>query len=259
MNRASIESQLNNIPCDVEDTEEMFWLRESDDYQSKVKLGNLLAAQYRFKEAAQAYENAASIKSTEPTLFLSLGGSYLTLFKYDEALLAYEKAMSLGASAKALAYPLGILHYLKQDYHKACEYFLQCLPCGGEMKIAIIYWHTLASYLAGTTPTLLDEFTEDMDVGHHTAYKKAVSVFKANAGPVNNALNNKNAYSANDEPDCSSDNDLDRAIILYGLSVYYNHIGNNEKSSAALDEALKCDSVWPCVSYLAAYRLKARH
>ena len=242
MNRASIESQLNNIPCDIEDTEEMFWLRESDDYQSKVKLGNLLAAQYRFKEAAQAYETAASIKSTEPTLFLSLGGSYLTLFKYDEALLAYEKAMSLGASAKALAYPLGILHYLKQDYHKACEYFLQCLPCGGEMKIAIIYWHTLASYLAGTTPTLLDEFTEDMDVGHHTAYKKAVSVFKTN-----------------DEPDCSSDNDLDKAIILYGLCIYYNHIGNNEKSSAILDEALKCDSVWPCVSYLAAYRLKARH
>lgn len=127
------------------------------------------------------------------------------------------------------------------------------------MKIAIIYWHTLASYLAGTTPTLLDEYTEEMDVGHHIAYKKAVSVFKSNAGPGNNALNNKDTYSANDEPDCSSDNDLDRAIILYGLSVYYNHIGNNEKSSAILDEALKCDSVWPCVSYLAAYRLKARH
>lgn len=43
---ASLESQLGNAPCLCEDTEEMFWLRESDDYESRVKLGNLLSGQY---------------------------------------------------------------------------------------------------------------------------------------------------------------------------------------------------------------------
>ena len=38
--KVSIESQLYDAPCMIEDNEEMFWLRESDDYQSKISLGN---------------------------------------------------------------------------------------------------------------------------------------------------------------------------------------------------------------------------
>ncbi|MDE7366296.1 MAG: hypothetical protein K2N24_02950 [Lachnospiraceae bacterium] len=36
--KATLESQLYDAPCTIEDTEEMFWLRESDDYQSKISL-----------------------------------------------------------------------------------------------------------------------------------------------------------------------------------------------------------------------------
>lgn len=44
-NKASLESRFEGAPSDVEDTEEMFWLRRSDDYQSKIALGNALSAQ----------------------------------------------------------------------------------------------------------------------------------------------------------------------------------------------------------------------
>lgn len=37
---ASMDSQLGYVECEVEDMEEMFWLRELDDYQSMVSLGN---------------------------------------------------------------------------------------------------------------------------------------------------------------------------------------------------------------------------
>lgn len=62
---ASIDSQLGNAPCLCEDTEEMFWLRESDDYESQIKLGNLLSGQYRFREAVDAYHADETLRQAE--------------------------------------------------------------------------------------------------------------------------------------------------------------------------------------------------
>ena len=64
MEKASLDSQLGNAPCTVEDTEEMFWLRESDDFQSRVALGNALAGQYRFRDAIAAYRPCGSVMMT---------------------------------------------------------------------------------------------------------------------------------------------------------------------------------------------------
>ena len=33
MNKAGPENQLGTVPCAVADTEEMYWLRQNDDYQ----------------------------------------------------------------------------------------------------------------------------------------------------------------------------------------------------------------------------------
>ena len=80
-NYATLESQLGNDICTAKDTEEIFWLRMSDDYQSKVKAGDLLVKQYRFKDAITEYQNALRIKKDDFMLYIKLGGAYLTLFK----------------------------------------------------------------------------------------------------------------------------------------------------------------------------------
>ena len=41
---ASLKSQLGREPCLAEDTEEMFWLRESDDYESKTARASIVRA-----------------------------------------------------------------------------------------------------------------------------------------------------------------------------------------------------------------------
>ena len=84
-NYATLGSQLDNDICTVEDTEEIFWLRMSDDYQSKLKAGDLLVRQYRFKDAITEYQNACRIKKDDFILYIKLGGAYLTLFKFEEA------------------------------------------------------------------------------------------------------------------------------------------------------------------------------
>ena len=240
--RASLESQLGTEPCLIEDTADMFWLRESDDYQSRFSLGNALAAQYRFKDAIEAYEKATWIRQDDWKIFYSLGGAYLTIRYFDKAMATYNRCIALGANEATVAFPLGIGCYLQNDYVSAMTWFEKCLPCENEMAIAVIYWHTLSSYRSGHKPTLLDTYHQNMEVGHHTAYQLAVSVF------CGETKWKKVLTQIENETD-----DLNYVIALYGLCVYLEQVGEVTKSEYYVSDLLKRECVWPCVSYLAAW------
>lgn len=240
--KASLVSQLGSAPCTVEDTEEIFWLREADDYQSKLALGNALAAQYRFKDAIGAYQDALLVRSDDPVLYTRLGGAYLTIRRFNEALACYQKAVGLGAPPQSVTFPLGVWHYLKRDYSAAAEWFAQCLPCGDEMTIAAIYWHTLSCYRSGQAAALLPLYHREMNVGHHTAYRLAVSVFCGEV-PWEKAL----------EQVRQDRSELSRIITLYGLCGYLTTAKENVRSKELLKELLTLDGCWPCIPYLAAW------
>jgi Flp pilus assembly protein TadD, contains TPR repeats len=240
--RASLASQLGDEPCALEDAEEIFWLRELDDYRSRVALGDALSAQYRFREAVKAYRNALRIRSDDWRLMSHLAGADLTLRRFDDARAEYLRCLSLGANQKSIAYPLGVWHYLQGDYAEATARFGECLPCGDETAIAAIYWHTLSCYRAGLVPVLLKDYRQDMKVGHHTAYQLAVSVF-CNELPWEQALR----QAEQDE------NALNAVVAIYGLCGYLSFIGKKEESMCCLKQVLMRDSVWPCISYLAAW------
>ncbi|MPM01893.1 hypothetical protein SDC9_48133 [bioreactor metagenome] len=243
---ASLESQLGNAACTIEDSEEMFWLRESDDYASRVKLGNFLSGQYRFGESAQEYTDAMKIRSDDPMLHIRLAGTYLTLRRFNEAMDEYRRSLSLGMSEKTAAYPMGVWYYLREDYKTAAEWFEKCLPCGDEMAIAVIYWHTLSCYRAGLDASLLQTYHADMKVGHHTAYCLAVSVFAAGILPEDAAT----------QIESNTDN-LNYVISMYGLCGYLEHIGKQVDAQEYLQKLLARDSIWPCISYLAAWNDRA--
>lgn len=241
-NYASIESQLGEAVCEIEDTEEMFWLKESDDYDSLVSYGNKLAQQYRFKEAIDAYRKAELIKSTDPMLYVRMGGSYLTLFLFDDAIVCYEKSLALGLNIKNVAYSIGVYHYLQRDYVKASEFFSKVLPSNDEMTIAVIYWNALSCLRAGIPDSLLQTFNKDMKVGHHKSYETAVKVMLSE-------LSLDDAISIIE----SNSNDLDYVVSIYGIAAYCESIDEREKSVSLYNKLLTKKSVWPCVSYLAAY------
>lgn len=240
--RASLNSQLGNEPCTIEDTEEIFWLRESDDYQSRFKLGSALSAQYRFKDAVNAFESALRVKRDDWKLWYSLSGANLTLRRFSEAVEGYKRCLSLGADEKTVAFPLGIAAYLRKDYRAAAEWFEKCIPCSDEMLISVLYWHTLACYRSGTEPTLLGAFHADMKVGHHTAYQLAVSVFKGETTWEQAVSQLENEKS-----------ELNYVIALYGICGYLETIGKKDESRRYISLLSKKESVWPCISYLAAW------
>ena len=241
MIKASRDSQLGTAVCAAEDTEEMFWLRQSDDAQSRIALGSRLAAQYRFRDAEKAFESALAIRSDDPSVYLRLGGTRLTLLDFDGARDAYDRALRYGISEKALSYPLGVWHYLRGAYEDAAARFAGCLPCDDETAIAVLYWHCLCRMRAGQPLDLIEKRRALADVGHHTAYQQAVALFAGEETP--------DALSAS----LREAGDLDYVIAAYGLCCCLARSGRTAESRQVLGQILEKESVWPCISYLAAW------
>jgi tetratricopeptide (TPR) repeat protein len=237
-NYATLESQLGNNVCTVEDTEEIFCLRMSDDYRSKVKAGDFLVKQYRFKDAITEYLNALEIKKDDFMLYIKLGGAYLTLFKYEEAEKYYNKALEYAAKEETVAFYFGVMEFLKASYSEAISYFEKVNTNNGEMLISVIYWHTIASFKNHSQPSFLEKYNENIDVGHHTAYKTAVSLF-ADKIEYNNIIIPKNS--------------LDAVIVQYGICEYLKHKKQTTEIERYAEQLLIHTDVWPCIAYLAAY------
>lgn len=237
-NFATLESQINNEPCNVEDTEEIFWLKMSDDYQSKVKAGDLLVKQYRFKDAIKEYQNAGDIKKDDFMLYIKLGGANLTLFNFEEAEKCYNNALKYGAKEENVAFYFGIMNFLKGNYSEAISFFEKVNVSNSEMLISVIYWHTIASFRNESFPFMLERFNENMDVGHHTAYKTVVSLFDGQVA-LSDVIIPKSS--------------LDAAIVLYGIYEYSKHIKQTNDSDVYMQQLLTHTDVWPCIAYLAAY------
>ena len=242
MNKATPESQLGAEICGVTDTEEMFWLRQSDDYQSKLRLADALTSQYRYRDAVDVFRDAEKIRADDPALYRRLGGALLTIRRFPQAYDAYQRYLKLGGKAQQVAYPLGIRHYLLGEYARAAESFTGCLPCGDEMLIAVLYWHCLCCLRLSAESDLLDRYRPGMNVGHHGAYARVVSVFVGDT-------------SLSDALDGLSDdeNALDFCIESYGISRCLAAAGRIGEAAELRRRLLTRREVWPCVAYLAAW------
>ncbi|MCR5738802.1 MAG: hypothetical protein K6G43_03220 [Lachnospiraceae bacterium] len=243
MTKVSPESQLGTAPVTVEDTEEMFWLRQNDDLQSKITLGNLLSSQYRYREAISIWNKASEDHPSERSLYLRIGAAYLTLFEFEASDNAFEKYIDLGGAESDILYPLGMSHYLKGEYEKASGYFERIPPCGDEMLIAVIYWHLLCDIRLGGELSFLKHYHSDMDAGHHGAYKLVVSVLAGEKDP-DEALSEITTETG----------DLDYCIAGYGLYCILKSRGIED--TVLMEKILSRKEVWPSVSYLAAWNDK---
>ena len=222
-----------------EDTEEMFWLRQNDDLHSKIDLGTALSSQYRYREAISVWREAAELFPSSKAIWLRIGAASLTVMDFEGSIRAYERYFETGGNEKDVVYPLGILNYMQGKYKEAAECFEKILPCGGEMMIAVIYWHCLCDLRQGNEMSFLKHYQPEMDVGHHTAYRMVVSVM-AGETDIEEAQEGLNGLD-----------ELDLSIAGYGLYCIRRNSG--EEDSELLRRILACRNVWPNVAYLAAW------
>lgn len=90
---------------------------------------------------------------------------------------AYMRCFDLGSAEQSVAYPLGKWHLLQEDYYVAAEWFVKCLSCGEELMASVIYWQYLCGFRAESHLESLKHYQADMNIGYHTAYQTAVSLF----------------------------------------------------------------------------------
>lgn len=239
MNQASISSQLGGMPCRVEDTPEMLRLRADGEFQ---RLGDALVGQYRHREAAAAYGQALRNAPEDLRLWKRFAGASLTVGNFAVAEKAYRRSLELGAEEPDVAYCLGFSRYLQRQYAAAAEFFAAGYPCDEEQEIALIYWHTLAACRAGSRRVLLENYRTGMQISHHIAYEKVVALFCGLIPPQE-----IEAWIGAEE------DELNVVIALYGLSVYYESVGQSDAHDRTLQILLSHDTYWPCLSYLAAW------
>lgn len=48
-------------------------------------------------------------------------------------------------------------------------------------------------------------------------------------------------------------NDLDAVVAMYGIAGYFEHCGKSSEAEDVMRRLLRRKSVWPCISYLAAW------
>ena len=246
MDKASVESQLLNEPLNIRDTEEILRLRDRSDLKGRTELANALFAQFRYREAADILSEAAADCDFDKELYLKIGGAYLTAREFDKSFAAHKKYLELGGSEQTAAYPMGIWYFLKREYEEATVSFAKCLPCDDEMLICVVYWHCLSMLRAGGELEFLKYYRNDMEVGHHTAYRLVVAVL---AGEVS-------MEAALEELKAEKDV-LNYCIAGYGL--YCIKKSKGEPAEELLEDILAKKELWPCIAYLAAWNEKVSH
>lgn len=241
---AGADSQLRGGDHGVPDSSAVRTARAAgDNYDAQLALGRALSRQLRYREAADAYSRALALRPGDLTALRLRAGRYLTTLRSNQAAADFRRCLALGGESVDCGYRLGLSLYFGGQYREAMDTFQLYLPlCGDEMGVALLYWHTLAADRLGDTPSLLDRWRPGMDVGHHTAYERALRLWAGAEDEETQLL------QLSREPD-----DLEYAIWGYGVYRYLRHAGD-ARSQELLTELLARDGFWPCFSYLAAWQ-----
>ena len=247
---ASHESQLQNLPHGLADTDEILTCRaKPQTYETLLELADALCWQLRFREAIDALTQAVKLEPERMEAYRKRGPKYLDTLQFENALGDYMRCEQADGVSVMSRYRIGMAHYLMGQYDAAISAFSKSLalaPQDDDMYIAALYWLVLSQLRAGKADaaqkTLQQHYRPDMYVGHHTAYEKAMRA-AAGCARVEDVL-----AELDEEPD-----DLQYAMTAYGLYVLLESGGKTEKAAALQEKLLARSGFWLCFSFLAAY------
>lgn len=254
------ESQLFGALVTVEDNAKVAKCRKAllespDDGDLYIKLGDALSFQLRYREAITAYTNAIAKLPDSITGYQKRGGRYLTTLQLRRAYEDFSICRSFGLNAE-IEFLSGLAAYMSGEYKTAKRHFDAWISISAddiEELIAIIYWYILCCIKNNDSDglrSILSRYSPDMDVGHHTAYKCGIELFRGDIMPEA-AL--KQAESADGE-DC----DLEYSMIVYAAANYEYFRGNTASYIILLDAVLLRDTFWAGFAWLAAFNDRHR-
>ena len=150
---ASHESQLQNLPHGLADTDEILACRaKSQTYETLLELADALCWQLRFREAIATLTQAVKLEPERMEAYRRRGPKYLDTLQFEQALADYTRCEQADGVSVESRYRIGMAQYMLQNYAAATAAFagsLAIVPQDDDMYIADVYWLVLSQLRAG--------------------------------------------------------------------------------------------------------------
>ena len=235
-------SQLGTAAPQLTDSPAVKALRDGEGLEARMKLAAALNFELRYKEALKVYDELAKAYPDEMQVFRQRAPRLINTLQPRRSIEDWRRSIELGADAADADYRCGIACYLAGEYHAAMAAEERCFPAfTDEMKIAAMYWHTLAAWRAKEEPVLLKQYHTDMQVGHHTAYN-AVMGHAAGLLPEDSW-----------KETLKTEEDLEYSMLAYGESCRLEMLGQEEEAEKLRKALLSRDSFWISYAFIAAW------
>ncbi len=225
-----------------------------------IWLGRRLGYLHRYHDAIDAFTKGIELYPEDARFYRFRGHRYISVRDFDKAISDLSKGAELiGGKADEVEpsgvggrpstlhfnvwYHLGLAHYLKGEFGKAIEAYLECMKASAdeESKVATSDWLYMAYRRGDKTAEaakVLDPIREGMAIEENTAYYQRLLMYKGLVKPET-VLNPENA-----EP-------LQVATQGYGVANWYLYNGDTERARA-LFEKIVAVGYWPAFGHIAA-------
>lgn len=235
--------------------ENLIWIGRREAY-----LGRHDLAIRTFTKAIKEYP-----ESFEP--LRHRGHRLVTVRKFDQAIEDFEKAVVLMEGKELIIeedgmpnrlniplsnvqfnvwYHLGLAHYLKGDWEKALEAYLECLKVSDndDLMVAALDWYYMTLMKMGRNIEAMEAIavvTPEMTIIENDAYHKRILMYKGKLAPE--VLLNTNS----DDQDQS----LQYVTQGYGLGNYYLTKGDTAQAEMIFQNVLET-GYWSAFGYIAS-------
>jgi tetratricopeptide (TPR) repeat protein len=236
------------------------YARDPKSPESIIWLGRRLGYLHRYHEAVDAFSKGIELYPNDARLYRFRGHRYITVRDFDKAVADLERAASLiqgkpdeeepsgvGGSPSTLHfniwYHLGLARYLKGDFGKAVEAYLECMKVSedDESKVATSDWLYMTYRRNGDeakAAAVLEPIREGMEIKENTAYYQRLLMYKGLVKP-DAVLNPDKA-----EP-------LQVATSGYGVANWYLYNGDKAKARQLFEKVVAV-GYWPAFGHIAA-------
>ncbi len=250
--RPELEENLKKAEAD--------YARDPKNAENIIWLGRRLGYLHRYHDAIDAFTKGVELYPADARFYRFRGHRYISLRDFDKAVADLAKGAELirgkadeeepsgvGGRPSTLHfnvwYHLGLAHYLKGDFAKAIDAYLECMKASAddESKVATSDWLYMAYRRSGNASEaarVLEPIREGMPIEENTAYYQRLLMYKGLVKPEA-VLNPEKA-----EP-------LQVATQGYGVANWYLYNGEMERAREVLEKVVAV-GYWPAFGHIAA-------
>ncbi len=235
------------------------------DANAIIWYGRRLAYLGRYREAIDIYSKGIALHTSNPRFYRHRGHRYITTRHFDKAVADLTFAAKLIEGQKDevepdgrpnrlnkplstlhfnIWYHLGLAHYLRGDFHKALQAYLECMKVSrsnDDLLVATSDWLYMTYRRLGKindAARVLAPIRDQMEIIENDAYYKRLLMYKGKLAPES-LLDPEKA------------DDLALATQGYGVGNWYYYNGMKDRA-IALFEKLASGKEWSAFGTIAA-------